>query len=657
MRNQETTIESLTKDDGASPDMVEQNIEQLRAIFPEVFADGRVDFDALKQTLGEYADEQEERYSFSWHGKSQARRIAQIPSTGTLRPCPEESVDWDTTKNIFIEGDNLEVLKLLQKSYHRKIEMIYIDPPYNTGKEFIYPDKWQDNLDTYLRYTGQVDGEGLRVSANTETSGRYHTNWLNMMYPRLRLARNLLADDGVIVVHIDEHEENALGLLMDEVFGEENHLGNCVWDKRNPKGDAVGVAYQHESIVVYARNARELSNTRPIHRPKANALRMLAAAKGAVEDCDSIDDAREEYRAWVRNEGGLSGGEAMYNRLSDDGRVYRLVSMAWPNKKKAPEAYFIPLVHPTTKSACPVPDRGWRNPPETMAQLLAGGLIEFGHDHTTQPQRIYFLDENMQESVPSILPYGGSDDALFSNWGIPFDHPKPVSFAADLVTWFCPSDGVVLDFFAGSGTAGHAAWLSNASDAGGRRFILVQLPEPTDADCYSTIAEVTRARLKAAGGQLSDGGEQHPGESLTNPGDCGFRAFRLASSNVLPWDANFDTIEHDLTNAIGNIKAERSEDDVLYELLLKYGLDLSTATESRTIDGLTVTVIGAGALVACLANDITLGVVEGIAALKAELSPDVMHVVFKDTGFKDDVVKTNAAQILRQAGVDDVKTL
>jgi adenine-specific DNA-methyltransferase len=427
-------MDKLTPNNGASPDIVAENIERLREIFPEVFADGNVDFDALKQTLGSYVDDREERYSFTWHGKSRARRIAQMPSSGTLLPCKEESVNWDSTQNIFIEGDNLEVLKILQKSYHRKVKMIYIDPPYNTGKEFIYPDKYQDNLDTYLKYTGQVDDEGFKLSANTETSGRYHTNWLNMMYPRLKLARNLLRDDGVILVHIDEHEEHALKHLLDEVFGEENRIGTCIWDKRNPKGDAKGIAYQHESLLLYARQRDALLVNRPINRPKANALKMIEAGKRFREKFDSVADARGAYREWVRDESGLSGGEAMYNRLDDAGRIYRLVSMAWPSKKKAPDAYFLPLLHPITGQECPLPARGWRNPPETMQRLLQQGLIEFGKDHATQPQRRYYLDENLDENIPSILPFGGSDDDLLARLKIPFEHPKPVSFAADLVS-------------------------------------------------------------------------------------------------------------------------------------------------------------------------------------------------------------------------------
>ena len=251
-------MDKLTPKDGETLDVVGENIKRLRELFPEVFVDGSIDFDALKQTLGSYVDDREERYSFTWHGKRRARRIAQMPSAGTLLPCKEESVNWDTTQNIFIEGDNLEVLKLLQKSYHRKVKMIYIDPPYNTGNEFIYPDKYQDNLDTYLKYTGQVDDEGFKLSANTETGGRYHTNWLNMMYPRLKLARNLLRDDGVIFVSIDDNEVHNLRLLMDEIFGPENFIACFVWKSRQNRDNRskTGASIDHEYILSYGRRIR-----------------------------------------------------------------------------------------------------------------------------------------------------------------------------------------------------------------------------------------------------------------------------------------------------------------------------------------------------------------------------------------------------------------
>ena len=279
------------------PIVVADNIERLREIFPEVFAEGHIDFDALKETLGEYVDDREERYSFTWNGKSRARQIAQMPSAGTLLPCPEESVNWDTTKNIFIEGDNLEVLKLLQKSYHRKVKMIYIDPPYNTGKEFIYPDKWQDNLDTYLRYTGQVDDEGFKLSANSETSGRYHTNWLNMMYPRLKLARNLLQDDGVIFISIDYRESANLRLLMNEIFGEENLIFEvAVVNNLKGRNDREGIATCHESLLIYC-------------KPDYHSRGLSLTAK-KLADYDQIDEDGRKFQ-WrdLRKRGGADTRE------------------------------------------------------------------------------------------------------------------------------------------------------------------------------------------------------------------------------------------------------------------------------------------------------------------------------------------------------------
>ena len=334
----------------------------------------------------------------------------------------------------------------------------------------------------------------------------------------------------------------------------------------------------------------------------------------------------------------------MYSKLSTDGRVYRLVSMAWPNKKKAPDSYFTPLIHPTTGKQCPVPARGWRNPPETMRKLQEQNLIEFGPDETIQPQRRYYLEENMYENIPSIIPFGGSDDARFTKWGIPFDNPKPVLLAADLIGW-CTSDGdIVLDFFAGSATAGHGVWIANEKDGSARKFILIQLPEPTEDKDYPTIAHIGRERLQCAKKDIENG-------------DLGFKVFKLDASNIKPWDADFDNLETALFDSIENIKPDRSEADVLYELLLKYGLDLAVPIEERKIAGKTIYIIGAGALIVCLAKKIRLEVVEGIAALKEEMKPEVIRVVFKDAGFADDVVKTNAVQILRQAEIEDVKSL
>ena len=643
MSQQDTTIESLTKEDGASPDMVQENIERLKEVFPEVFADGQIDFDALKETLGHYVDDREERYSFTWHGKSHARRIAQLPSTGALLPCPEESVNWDATKNIFIEGDNLEVLKLLQKSYHRKVKMIYIDPPYNTGKEFIYPDKWQDNLDTYLRYTGQVDDEGFKVSANTETSGRYHTNWLNMMYPRLRLARNLLADDGIVFISIDSTEVANLRMICSEIFGEECFIIDLIWQKRDGAPNDRTIGSVHDHILVYGKTFSQ-SSARTKAEQNLNLMPRTEKANAAYQVFREPNgpDPRGPFRK-IDTTANAKGG-----------RDVASLHYGVTNPVSGEVVY-------------PRPGTCWRHAENEMNRLQSDNRLYWGVDGTaTTPMRKLFLSEAKPGmTTPSILPgmpfnqHAARElEVLFGEKSI-FDTPKPTGLLELLVRIGSSPGDTVLDFFAGSGSLGHAVMAMNAdSQDGSRRYVLVQLPEEIDkalASSHRTVADIAKARLRAVSRPLREG--QPKLSESTESADVGFKVFKLSSSSVKSWDASFDTIERDLADAIDNIKPDRSEADVLYELLLKYGLDLATPTEARSIDGRTVTVIGGGALVACLADHITLEVAEGIAALKAELRPEVMHVVFKDSGFKDDVVKTNAAQILRQAGVNDLKTL
>lgn len=423
-----------------SADIVAENLDQLKTLFPEAFIEGKVDFEVLKQLLGGAVDERDEKYGLNWSGKRQARRLALTPSTGTLRPCPEDSVDWDTTQNIMIEGDNLEVLKLLQKSYTGKVKLIYIDPPYNTGKDFVYPDDYRDNIRNYLKLTSQVDGESQKLSSNTETSGRFHTDWMNMIYPRLKIARNLLKKDGALLCHMDEHEQAGLEKIIEEIFGIENLLGMVVWDKRNPKGDATGIAYQHEVIFFVVKDKEAFVSSTTLVREKANATLMLSKAKqlfsrlgkrdlpAELKQCakrfdlsvDCLIDHKltmnlalinAEFADWVKTQD-FSGGESAYNKIDKNGDVFRLVSMAWPNKKKAPDEDFLPLKHPVTGFDCPIPMRGWRNPPATMRKLIEEEQIAFGEDHTTQPGRKYLLKSNLDENFPSILRYGGSDDSL-----------------------------------------------------------------------------------------------------------------------------------------------------------------------------------------------------------------------------------------------------
>jgi adenine-specific DNA-methyltransferase len=486
------------------------------------------------------ASSADERYELVWPGKRAAMNLALAPTGASLVPVREDSVDWDQTKNLLIEGDNLDALKALRTDYAGRVKLIHIDPPYNTGKNFTYADDFRG-------------AESI------------HTDWLNMIYPRLVLARDLLRDDGVMIVHIDEHEHANLHAVVSEIFGPDNLLGVAVWDKRNPKGDAAGLAYQHESIFFVAKNRTVFVEAGGLRRRKKNAEAMLAKAKSLFARLGTVDlpadlkdvakrydlpaasmDAfrrridlihvNEEFADWIRSQN-FSGGEAAYNKIDADGRVFRLVSMAWPNKKRAPDDYFLPLCHPATGLACPVPKRGWRNPPDTMQRLLAGGEIVFGHDHTVQPQRKYLLEKNLDENVPSVIAYGGSDDALLAELGVPFDMPKPVELVRDLLASVLQQQpgGIVLDFFAGSGTVAHAVMLHNLATGDDAQFILVQLAEPLDpasrdqraaaAFCDAigkprTVAEITKERVRRAAARLA---HEMQGQKV----DLGFRVLRV----------------------------------------------------------------------------------------------------------------------------------
>lgn len=661
---------TATSPDAQSADLIANNIDKLNEMFPELVTEGpdgaALNVDVLKALVGDKTlSDSDEKYGLSWHGKRRARQLALTPSTGTLRPCPEESVDWETTQNLMIEGDNLEVLKLLQKSYAGKVKLIYIDPPYNTGKDFVYPDNFQDNIKNYLEMTGQVEC-AQKISSNTEASGRFHTDWLNMMYPRLKLARNLVRDDGIVVVHIDENEYPNLEKLLDEVFGEENNLGTIVWDKRNPKGDVVGVAQQHELLSVFCKRKESFAAADYFTRKKENAESMLSKAATLVQLKGGVTkEVREQFSDWVRGRRDeLSGGERAYCLIDDNGDVYRPVSMAAPDKPETRSHRA--LVHPVTQKKCPVPAKGWRYPDATMDDLFNKGLILFGVDETTQPQRKYLLRENMRENFPSLLYFGGSSDAL----GVPFDNPKPLPVVARFIEPLREDGDIVLDFFAGSGTTGHAVIAQNAIDGIARRYILVQLPERLDPDnkeqraaaafCDQvgkprTIAGLTNERLKRAAAQVKE-------DNSMFSGDTGFRVFKLDQSNIRSWAANSENIVATLLDNQNHLLEGRTEADVLYELLLKLGLDLCVPIEKKTISGKEVSSVGGGVLMTCLAEQITNNQVDalaqGIVDWHKELAPaGDTTCIFRDSAFADDVAKTNMAAILEQHGIQNVRSL
>ena len=578
----------------------EDRLRELQQVVPEAFADGKINWVTLREALGEHLeDEGQEHFGLTWPGKREAHRLAAMPSKGALIPDQGKGINEDTTHNIFIEGDNLEVLKLLQKSYARQIDLIYIDPPYNTGDDFIYPDDYSEPLTTYLQRTGQISESGKKLTT-IKISGQIHSNWLSMLYPRLLLARNLLTTSGIIAVHIDEHECSLLSTLMSEVFGEENNIGTIIWDKKNPKGDSTGIAYQHESIIVFAKNRQLLLLEKKIERQKKNAQTILDKAKelfsrlgkqylpNGLQECVdtynlssemlqnhlkrmTLEDINRDFAKWIKNQN-FSGGESAYSQIDENGEVYQSVSMAWPNKKKAPDDYFLPLLHPITQKACPIPARGWRNPSQTMKKLLDNGLILFGPDETTQPRRKYLLRENMQENIPSILPYGGSDDALLNSMGIPFDNPKPVEVSKQIIQGLAKPDGIVLDFFAGSCTAAHAVMELNLELNRNMKFIMVQFPEPVSISPFSTIAEIGRDRIIKAISLLKK-------ESSQNQ-DLGFTCFALESSHFKDWSvidsSDIQQLEMKFTNTETPLNSGWKPSFLMAEILLLQGFPLDS---------------------------------------------------------------------------------
>lgn len=591
----------------------DDRLEALRATFPEVMREGKVDVDALRRSLGDWVDPGPERFGLTWPGKAECMRVIQEPSIGTLVPMPEESVDWDTTQNVIIEGENLEVLKLLQKAYYGKVKLIYIDPPYNTGKEFIYPDNFKEGLADYLRYSGQVDEEGFKLSANAETDGRYHSKWLSMMYPRLFLARNLLREDGVIFVSIDDHEVHNLRALMNEIFGEENFVATIAWKHTNQsKNDERYFSRHYNSLVVYRRS-------------------------------DALPPFQFE-RAELDN-------RAYSNPDNDPRGPWRSGDVRSPNLR---ETLRYDLETPSGR-VIPPPELGWRWSKDTLMAKVACGEVVFSADETRIIRKIYLSEQagRTPENVWLSEFAGSSRSAnaeLKELFDVPpFDTPKPtllIRRMLELVT--ADGDGLVLDFFAGSGATGHAVMALNSSDGGQRRFVLVQLPEPTPHGEYSTIADVTRERVRRAGRHLTD-----PPQLGQSP-DVGFRAFALHPSNFTIWDASAttaDAVEEQLAMSVEHIVEGAAEQSMLTELLLKAGYPLTSLVEEADFAGVPGYAVADGALLVCLSSQLS------IEAFEAMVEREPAMILVLDAGFGgSDELKVNALQTVRarnqQSGSD-----
>lgn len=672
---------AITDPETKSADLLAENIARLKELFPEAFTEGKVDFEVLKQLLGGAVEERDEKYGLNWHGKRRARQLALTPSTGTLRPCPEDSVDWDTTQNLMIEGDNLEVLKLLQKSYAGKVKLIYIDPPYNTGKDFVYKDDFQDNIKNYLMLTGQVDSEGRKISSNTEASGRFHTDWLNMMYPRLKLARNLLREQGVIFISIDEREAQNLRSVCSEIFGEECFVAS-ITVLCNPKGRSQDkyFATNHEYIVVYSKT------------PLPKGFFTVAKEEDQIDAEYPEEDEGGKYRLLeLRNTHREFGKHNRRNLfypfyangegdvfLEEDEDLYKILPLwddgfegCWTWDRVKAEHDIDLLVARQVNEHWKIYRKSYASGADRMLKTIL-------------TDRSFYTERGQKEF-----------NRLFNTKGKLYQAPKSPHLLAQLFQTAAEDSDLIADFFAGSGTTGHAVMQRNQADGSKLRYILVQLPEPLDPEnseqkaaadfCDQlgkpcTIAELTKERLRRAGKKIrqeqttenTEGTENGKNDLFNSVSsvpsvvkelpDLGFRVFKLASSNIRAWEPDRDDLPQTLAASVEHLKTDRTEQDILFELLLKLGLELTVPVEQKTIAGKTVHSIGAGTLLVCLAPQITREEIEplalGIANWHQALAPaGESTVVFRDSAFADDVSKTNLTAILQQHGLENVRSL
>jgi adenine-specific DNA-methyltransferase len=617
-----------------SENPTESLLAQLREQAPHLFSEGKVDWDKLKATLGESIETRAERYGLTWAGKADAFRAVQTPSVGTLLPMPEESVNFDSSENLIIEGDNLEVLKLLQKSYHGQVKMIYIDPPYNTGNEFIYPDNYREGLDDYLRYSGQVSEAGLKQSTNTESSGRFHSKWLNMMYPRLFMARNLLRDDGVIFVSIDDNEVHNLRMLMNEVFGEENFLASFVRKRRMPTGMTdTQVSADHEYVIAFARVVE----------------RVKLIGRLLTEGDYPFKDQLSHYRSTDLTVG-----------MTRDMR---------------PNQYYGITNKNTGRTYFPPEQRVWRFEPNSMnREILKGNIIwpeDMPDSRMSRPRYKTRYDPKKTSPISTWIEAKGTETTEDSRrlmagmnqegtrelrellGSQALEYPKPVSLVRGLTAIATtPSSGdIVLDFFAGSGTTAHSVIDLNQDDSGNRKFILVQLPEKTDNPQYPTIADITRERVRRVIAKLNEADAGKLDLEDKTRRDRGFRAFKLSSSNFKIWDTNHAATEPEQLAAqlhlyTDNLAESRTRQDVLYELILKSGLPLTAKVEAQTVAGKTVHSIAEGNLLICLGNPVTQELLRGMMALEP------LQILCLDTAFHgNDPLKTNAVLEARSHGI------
>ena len=651
-------------------DLTSENIDKIAALFPNCVTEMRgedgklkrgINFEMLKQMLSPDVVDGDECYEFTWVGKKASIVEANKPIRKTLRPCPEESKNWDTTENLYIEGDNLEVLKLLQEAYLGKVKMIYIDPPYNTGNDFIYADDFMRSQEEENEQMGMYDEDANRLFKNTDTNGKFHSDWCSMIYSRLLLSRNLLTEDGAIFISIDENEVNTLKAICDEVFGASNFIAELIWSAGR-KNDSKYVSVSHEYILCYFKNAQYIKNHKILWREKKQGLSDIYAEYERLKklygtDCASIEKG---LKGWYKTlpDGHPAKDHAHYCRVDAKG-IFFADNISWPGGGGPKYQVLHPLTHKPVK----IPSRGWLTNESTMKEWIAQGRVEFGKDENSVPTLKSYLRDR-EFSVPYSVFYKDGRAAskrLASLMGDKvFENPKDEEIIQRIIQ-FCGTDNgdIVMDFFSGSSTTAHSLFLANAEQNKHRKFILVQLPEPIDPqkeasekarkvaqnavklldsiNAPHTICEIGKERIRRAGEKIK---EESP--LTTQDLDIGFRVLKLDDSNMKDvYYAADDYDQRSLMDMVSNIKEDRTDLDLLFGCLLDWGLPLSLPYQSEQIDGCTVHTYNDGDLIACFDSNIPESVVKEIAKRKP------LRAVFRDSSFADSPAKINVFEIFK----------
>lgn len=624
---------------------VDDNIARIAGLFPNCItevcgADGKpklsIDFDRLRQELsGEIVGPREERYQFVWPDKKKAVLLANSPVNATLRPCRERSVDFDKTRNLYIEGDNLDVLKCLKETYMGKVKLIYIDPPYNTGKDFVYSDNFAVSAAEYMAMSGLYDEQGNKLFVNTESSGRFHTQWLNMMYPRLKVARDLLSDDGVIFISIDDNEIDNLRKMCGEIFGESNFIGQLIL-KTATDNNPSQINIEHEYMICYARNKCMQKNWTRQSEAAGLIVQQYRALKRVCADTDEI---QARLRQWIKANKEKLPQMSHYNNVDEKG-VY---SSSGNSSNPHPGGYMFDIIHPVTGLPCPKPANGWRWPEKTFKAYNDQGEIAWGKDHTTQPH----VKKRIETSVEYLRTLIYEDNRattkmlsdLFDGHKV-FDNPKPVNVLARIFDFVTDKDSLVLDFFSGSATTAHAVMQLNAADGGNRKFILVQVPEKTATaseayKCgYRNICQIGEERIRRAARFIK--------ESADADIDDGFRVLELDSSNMLDVYYSPEELRQEMLGLLGNsVKADRSPEDLLFQVMLELGITLDSDIKEVMVDGKRIFCVAESCLTACFDEGIDESVVKAMAAMRPR------YAVLQDSSIADDSTLTNFEQIFK----------